>query len=95
MTALITGASSGMGAEFARHFAGMGYDLALVSNRGDELAAVAVDIRRECGVVVDVLCTDLAAPGAAGTWLYSERFVHDRAHPRSRDCHIFGDKGLP
>ena len=37
-TALVTGASSGIGLEFARQLARMGYALALVSNREQELA---------------------------------------------------------
>lgn len=65
MTALITGASSGMGAEFARELAETGHDLALVSNRGEELQGVAEALRREFGVQVHTLCADLSLPGAA------------------------------
>lgn len=63
--ALVTGASAGMGLEFARQLAAKGYALALVSNREEELAEAAACIRAEYGVPVDTLCMDLSLPGAA------------------------------
>ena len=63
--ALVTGASSGIGAEYARQLAGKGYDLVLVSNREEELQAVCSAIAREAGVAALPLCCDLSAPGAA------------------------------
>ena len=43
-TILITGASSGLGAEMARQFAARGYDLALCARRTDRLQELAVEI---------------------------------------------------
>lgn len=63
--ALITGASSGMGLEFARQLAAKGYALALLSNREEELAAAATGIRERFAVSVDTLCIDLSLSGAA------------------------------
>lgn len=67
--ALVTGASSGMGLEFARQLAEKGYDLLMVSNRADELSAAAASLRKAFPVRVESLCIDLAAHGAAGTLL--------------------------
>ena len=64
-TALITGASSGIGLEFARQLAQQGYALALVSNREQELADAAESIRAGSEVPVETLCIDLTQPGAA------------------------------
>lgn len=64
-TALVTGASSGIGLEFSRQLAQMGYTLAMVSNRVQELADAAEDIRAGFGVPVQSLCIDLTKQGAA------------------------------
>ena len=64
-TALVTGASSGIGLEFSRQLAGMGYALAMVSNREEELADAAERLRAEFGVPVQALCIDLTKQGAA------------------------------
>lgn len=61
-TAMITGASSGLGAEFARQLAARGADLVLVARDEAALEAVAADVRARHGVAVDVLVADLLAP---------------------------------
>jgi short-subunit dehydrogenase len=63
-TALVTGASSGLGACFARHLAAQGYDQVLVARRVAALEDVAVEIRREHGVEVVTLAADLSDPAA-------------------------------
>jgi len=63
-TAIITGASSGLGAEFARTLAARGANLVLIARREDRLIALAEELTEAHGVTVHPLALDLAAPGA-------------------------------
>ena len=62
--ALITGASAGIGAAFARIYAAHGYDVALTARRADKLATLAEDISLRSGVETLTLAADLTDPGA-------------------------------
>ncbi len=60
--ALVTGASAGIGVEFARAFARDGISLVLAARRGDKLAGLADELARQHGVEVRVVTCDLATP---------------------------------
>ena len=59
-TALITGASSGIGEAFAEVFASEGFDLAIVARRETQLQAVAERLRTKFGARVEVFVFDLS-----------------------------------
>jgi len=63
--ALITGASSGLGLEFADLLAAQKVNLVLAARRQEPMEKLASDLRRKYGVDVLVEAIDLASPGAA------------------------------
>lgn len=74
-TALITGASSGIGATYADRLARRGYDLLLVARDKDRLEKLAMQLRDSTGVEVEVLKADLT--DKADITQVAERLRHD------------------
>ncbi|MEV7605786.1 SDR family oxidoreductase [Paenarthrobacter sp. NPDC089322] len=66
-TIIVTGASSGLGAEFARQLAARGSSLVLVARRADRLEALADELTRAHSVTVTTIARDLGLPDAGRT----------------------------
>src|SRR2546427_13285094 len=63
--ALVTGASAGIGTEFARALAARGMSCVLSARREDRLRALARELEETCRVATRVVTADLAAPNGA------------------------------
>ena len=78
-TALITGATAGLGAEFARHLAAEGIDLVIVARDETRLATTKVDLEGRHGITVETIAADLATD--AGRDAVAARILSDE-HPQ-------------
>ena len=79
--ALVTGASAGIGAAFARILASHGYDVALTARRADRLEKLAEELSLRYGVEALSIAADLSETEAPGQIL-----DHLTAHGRTVDC---------
>lgn len=61
-TAIVTGASSGIGKVYAERLAARGYDLVLVARREDRLRQIAADVQQQFPIRAEVLVADLSQP---------------------------------
>ncbi len=62
--AVVTGASSGLGIEFARNLAGRKHNVVLVARRAEPMETLATELRQQHGVQVVVESIDLSAPSS-------------------------------
>lgn len=77
-TALVTGATAGLGAEFARQLAADDYNLVLVARDTQRLERIAAELSGKHGVSVEVISADLVT--ADGCAVVAKR-IEDRDHP--------------
>lgn len=61
-TALITGASTGIGAVYADRLARRGHNLVLVARNGARMEALAASLRQQTGVEIEIIVADLTKP---------------------------------
>jgi short-subunit dehydrogenase len=61
-TAVVTGASSGIGAAVARELASRGHAVVLVARREERLRSLAADLASDQGVIADAFACDLGSP---------------------------------
>ena len=81
--ALITGASSGIGAEFASQLAGRGMHLILAARRADRMNELAIDLNTRHGTNCHIVAIDLSEPGAADLLMQEiERLLRERGCPK-------------
>ncbi len=80
-TALVTGASSGLGADFARTLAARGAGLVLVARREQLLHALADELRDRYRARIEVIALDLIAPDATET-------LHERTEGAGRPVDV-------
>jgi len=64
-TALVTGASSGIGKTFAELLAQKGFAVVLTARRGDRLETLAAELKQKYGVAAHTIVADLAQPNAS------------------------------
>jgi short-subunit dehydrogenase len=87
-TALITGASGGLGAEFARIFASKGDNVVLVARSKDKLDALKADFENNYGVSVYVIAKDLSQQSAS-------KAVYDELHKQGIEVdYLINNAGL-
>jgi len=89
--ALITGASAGIGASFARALAERGSDLVLVARRTERLATLATELHTRFGVEVTTVALDLTSAGAID--ILQAQIADARPFDAVFNCAGFGTRG--
>ncbi|MBQ24207.1 SDR family oxidoreductase [Alcanivorax sp.] len=89
---LITGASAGIGEEFARQLATQGHNLVLAARRLDRLETLASELRQRHNLEVVCIASDLALAGASGK-LVADMATHNVELTGLINNAGFGDRG--
>ena len=89
---LITGASAGIGEEFARQLATQGHNLVLAARRLDRLETLASELRQRHNLEVVCIASDLAQAGASEK-LVADMATHNVELPGLINNAGFGDRG--
>lgn len=76
-TALVTGASSGIGKDFARLLAQQGFNLLLAARRESHLKALKIELEDEYGITVEYTAVDLSDLSACSNWIDTLQIVPD------------------
>lgn len=84
---LITGASAGLGAGFARTLAAKGHDLILVARRADRLETLAALLRQDYNIAVHVFPADLTESGAVA------QLMEELAERKLTPTHLINNAG--
>ena len=91
-TAVITGASDGIGAAFARRLAGEGFNLVLAARRKKALDALAGELAGACGIRARVIAADLSTD--AGIARLETAIARERSIAMLVNCAGFGTRGF-
>ena len=91
-TALITGASAGLGSDFAKILAGQKYDLILTARNEERLKTLAGDLSTSHGVKCHIIAIDLSKPGSAValTNQIKEQGLHVDVLVNNAGCGLWG-----
>lgn len=94
-TAVVTGASSGIGCSCARYLAAAGFDLVVVTRHGDALRHLATEVERDVDTDVTIVVADLSASAGVDTVVSATAAGLTRYFVRAISSAPFGPLAVP